>query len=108
MAQELHWKAPILVAEGRNRCWHVATCPPPSVRLWLSPADRRQLTKVRERIADITRHSASHSALLRARITTLELSADHRLYRPAETARDQEAVRIGPLVVVKEDARMLR
>src|SRR4029077_11106909 len=76
MAQELHWKAPILVAEGRNRCWHVATSPPPSVRLWLSPTDRRQLTKVRERIAEITRPPASHSALLRARITTLELSAD--------------------------------
>jgi hypothetical protein len=47
-----------------------------SVRLWVSPTDRRRLTKLREKIADITGQAGSHSVLLRAGISALELTAE--------------------------------
>src|SRR6266478_9537198 len=47
-----------------------------SARLWLSPTDRRRLSKLREKIADLTGRSCSHSVLLRAGIAALELTAE--------------------------------
>src|SRR5258706_12102308 len=47
-----------------------------SARLWLSPSDRRRLTKLRDKVADLTGHTCSQSVLLRAGIFALDLQAD--------------------------------